>query len=470
MNSLPQLRILISLLSALGLPANAYGTSLTNTSIPNSPESECIQLITPGTYGTFDTMCVFVDNETVSATQAITRDTNGNGLLDRIELYFDKALSKPNALMATVRSPAIRGVSNTFDIQSITPSGRTTPETIYYVNLKEDRSLDEAQTGWIPAIRLAALENINPVVVEVIDGAGPVIVSASEIIRNLNPRAKKNTVTILFSEPIKTATARQLLWTDAPRDLFSVYALKDSAYIPLLSFLDSIPYFDKISLANTAPSVTFIARTCDFSNSQFINLKTSVLNGSTASFITDATTQHNKPAANNRLIPVIVYYDSCTMISAPNPCIPYPSIQSSDNILHVYSKSEATRKISRGGTLFQLTLSPQQTATAVTKVVGMSASLCIYDAIGNLVYKRFNHNAENDPTIQDLINNGTSWLPGQRRDLFFYWNGFNDVGMAVSPGIYRALVSITLKASDPVTNRIANQNFLPSVALVGVSR
>jgi hypothetical protein len=65
----------------------------------------------------------------------------------------------------------------------------------------------------------------------------------------------------------------------------------------------------------------------------------------------------------------------------------------------------------------------------------ITGALMIYDAVGNLVYSR-----KNDRDLVPPSWHATNWVPGEMRQLIFYWNGISDQDFKAAPGIYRIVV------------------------------
>jgi fibro-slime domain-containing protein len=112
------------------------------------------------------------DPSTLKPSTAVTRDSDGNGYLDRIELKYDSTVTlvKNPEGKITVRSNGI-----TFIADSVYSSNGTASGKIFYVILAEQRG-KELQTDWTPSLTISAFENIKPVnSLTASDGAGPVV-------------------------------------------------------------------------------------------------------------------------------------------------------------------------------------------------------------------------------------------------------------------------------------------------------
>ena len=91
----------------------------------------------------------------------------------------------------------------------------------------------------------------------------------------------------------------------------------------------------------------------------------------------------------------------------------------------------------------------------------MTGTLSIYDVAGNLVHFRKSF-ANILPQPWPL-----AWKPGETAQIGIYWNGLNDQGMRTLPGVYRALLRLSLTSVEQGETKA--QNFL-EVAQLGVRR
>ncbi len=157
---------------------------------------------------------------------AITRDTNGNGYLDRIDLYFTKAVAVDTQEIAQLIS-FMQGSGKNLRVVGIHPHS-SAQDTLWQVELEEVTNLG-LQTGWTPVMsgRIPVLINgtVNYVQLPgtmISDGAGPVIQKVTYFPPMLD--ANSDTLRIKLSEPV----LRDILIGVNPSELFNFYRAGDS--------------------------------------------------------------------------------------------------------------------------------------------------------------------------------------------------------------------------------------------------
>jgi hypothetical protein len=102
----------------------------------------------------------------------------------------------------------------------------------------------------------------------------------------------------------------------------------------------------------------------------------------------------------------------------------------------------------RAGTVLTFQIAPPSDSTQTVK-----GYIKIYDVIGNLV------NQANDP---DLIHSLPPGIGGSVYDVDLYWNGSNEIGMPVAPGVYRVVIYVEYKEAKYNNSRM--------VTNVGIAR
>lgn len=132
---------------------------------------------------------------------AVTRDDNGDGFLDGIDISFESAVSIPNSKISNVKV-VFQGI--TFVVDSISMGSDSTR---YRIWLQPNKSTD-FQTDWKPLLSFGGLDGIADIVnFECSDGAGPVAVRAlyypGELRSKNNPNGTPDTLLISVSESVQ---------------------------------------------------------------------------------------------------------------------------------------------------------------------------------------------------------------------------------------------------------------------------
>jgi fibro-slime domain-containing protein len=159
----------------------------------------------------------------VSLSFAITRDNNGNGYLDAIELHFDTLLSSAQASY-NLSGFIVKHNDKTYTVTGL--AGKSgAADSVFILTLKEDNS-GPLQTDWelkvtgeLPLLKNgSAVESARWANVATRDGAGPVIDRAIYYPgKGLNG---SDTLRVLLSEPVKAST----LLNSTPTTTFLYYS------------------------------------------------------------------------------------------------------------------------------------------------------------------------------------------------------------------------------------------------------
>lgn len=171
-----------------------------------------------------DSLGIAIIGPPSSLDSAVTRDVNGDGYLDEIELYFNKPVTFPAGMSGANFSIIYNGV--TFNVDSIGgmgPNGET--NTHFVVYLQED-STAQPQTEWRPLVSITGIQGSNDIKnITAKDGAGPVIWTVTKTINNPEDRTQ-DVVTVTFSEPIVGPKGSPFAWsTLEPSLVLTVYRL-----------------------------------------------------------------------------------------------------------------------------------------------------------------------------------------------------------------------------------------------------
>jgi hypothetical protein len=379
-----------------------------------------------------DSVWVTIAGQPASLVSAITRDVNGNGYLDHIELRFERpVVITPGSTSLRVAMPS----GDTIVVDSIRGNNGTSKDSVFIVYLDELQN-NVPQTAWTPVITATPdIKGIAPInKFPTIDGAGPVIWSVVKNVKSLDDRTQ-DVVTITLSEPIQSSDGSSFKIGGQPNLVLYVWT-KDSsgAYLRDSIVLDSIKTFDAIS--SDGKTITF-----RMTNGRDLTARDYISINAADGAIADKSRQINLPSTNNQKVQVVSIETIPNVLKVgPNPCRPslqFPPGQSPKTIV-LEDAPDAKNWVKTGGTILQVKI--MITGDPKQKITGY---LRIYDVVGNLVNK-----AENN---RNLINPDWSNV-STVRDVNIYWNGVNGQGMKSAPGAYQAMLYLTFhNANGQVT-------------------
>ncbi len=383
---------------------------------------------------------------------AITRDTDGDGLLDGIDLIFNKGVTLPQGFLFP--GMTIQYNNTIFQIDSIS-GNHGQKDTIWHLVLKENVT-EVPQTAWTPTISYAGF---NPLQLESIinlkttDGAGPVIWKVTKQINDIEDR-KKDLITIEFSEPVvRVIDGSKPTSADAPYKMFYVWELNsEGKYVRVDSVLIGI---NNILSYNGTQLQFFTSNGVDISSRYFFSLTDSIpylkdVNGGAG----------NTPVLNNRKSMVlIINTKNPPLYSVPNPAVPTfrrtgPGVF---NIVHEMNARSWVRT-DNGGTVitFPIVLPDGNEKD----LIRLRCQVKIHDIAGNLVASKEHPNIFT--TIpQGAIGNTTVY------SIDLYWNGSNSEGMKVAPGIYKVVVTLDYSGDPKILKKYKDSRH---VGLIGIGR
>jgi hypothetical protein len=244
---------------------------------------------------------------------AITRDNNGNGFLDRIELHFSGKTTIPATgaqitFSGTYASDPVTGAHNLpyasyLTVDSVASLNQTGTDSVFLIDLAEPTrgspGYSYFQTGWTPAVSITWTQATVPAFM-CTDGAGPVIVSVVKTITNHRDRST-DLVAVTFSEPIRSGVNDFSLLT-RPQSVFKVWDDETpQAPVEDPSMLDSIGSFYNLDATKTKLSF-YMTNNKDLDSSNYVGLA----RNNAATPLTDARFPPNPPAENNRYVKVEV--------------------------------------------------------------------------------------------------------------------------------------------------------------------
>ena len=365
-----------------------------------------------------------------NVTTAITRDRNGNGYLDAIEIHFDRVVE-----MTELSVNNFTGVCYLTTCYNNQLTGlERLDSTTYLLTFAEDSTLKVPQTSWRPSFEIIGTPTIAEGTVTTVDGAGPVIWSITKDVRS-------EIVTVILSERVKNAlTGGALEVNVAPATVFNVYLKNsDNSFTLLPTMLDSIEVFEKVLFDSVL--VFTMSNGEDLSQVHWMNLETNpaVVRDNP----TDAVPNTPHPDNVKRMVQLVNQKDDMTV--APNPARANFS-HVGPGILTLTSSQDHVKWAERlEGVLIQVVFTPPADSTPV------AVTLKFYDQIGNIVnwihvddimkYLKSHCSLSAITSVPDTVCtknlNSASVLI-----LKHYWNGSNRKGMKVAPGLYRVVYLI----------------------------
>ncbi|MBN1309441.1 MAG: fibro-slime domain-containing protein [Chitinispirillaceae bacterium] len=377
----------------------------------------------------------------ITLENARTRDADGNGYLDRLELTFSRPVAIPEEY--EFNDVLIRYRDEFFTIDSIIGAGGDA-DSVWVVVLKENVT-DDPQTGWVPMVSFGrdetiGLDSVADLVAE--DGAGPVVWEVSKTITTTKDR-KQDVVTVEFSEPIQrnTGEGQSISITDQIEMILYVWeAVPDSAdsnqvnYVLLDSMLVGIENLQSID----ERKLTFLVLNgVDIAPRHFISVRMTVSDsGDTTAYITDRAEEPNLPEYENQKVRVTIEGPAPQKIDvAPNPSRP-TAAHVPAGVLTADYYPDAKRWVyeENAGVLMRFTMTLPPPEELGSSNIESKCIVKIYDFAGNPV-----HSAVSDDFYNKLPKNVRSGSVSVY-DIDLYWNGINKAKVPVAPGIYRVVV------------------------------
>ena len=374
--------------------------------------------------GIKDSMYVLIAGPGATLVSAVTKDVNGNGLLDEIVLTYDRKVTLPAdpAFLSSIYIVDPLHGNTVFAVDSIGGGlGRT--DSVFTLYLKEVTG-GKPQTAWTPHITVAGATGANDFVnFPTKDGAGPVIWTVTKTISNPENR-KQDVVVVTFSEPITGPGGTPFSWaTVKPSDVFTVYKLlPDGTYDTIPMALDSIMSFAE--LVNDSTLKFTMANGVDITANDYMNIK--AITGQ----VYDS--KGNAPVSDNRKAPVkVVGALPPRIVAVPNPSGP-TFVHQSPGVLNFENNPNARDwvRLEHAGTVITFQITPPTSGETV------DGTIIIYDAVGNRVTSAGPTNA-----LASLKYDPSNLSSAYAYDI--YWNGSNEQGLKVAPGVYRAIVYLS---------------------------
>jgi fibro-slime domain-containing protein len=415
------------------------------------PESGNIYSILTLNNKTFiDTVRVIVTPPAPIVNSACTRDLNGNGLIDEIDLTFNK---KTVLTPADVNKIAIskNGVWTIASIVPFTVNGL--PDSTRYKLILTERQTSTdpnnpvPQTSWRPTITFNNIATVQNGTTTALDSCPPVV---WDVMNSLSKDGNhsKDTIAVTFSEKIVDPLGNDFLAVAGHQPVLTFWAYNlqgdtlKKMFEGITTYLKNPSTYVFTSSGDTGMTVYFL-----MSNGQLLNDQNLVNILTPSSQIKDKNSG-NVPTPVNQKVrvrmkgpPIITIY--------PNPSpsnftrIPpgFLDLVHNDNA-RTWVKNDHSGIVISLGNIFRPS-ADQGTVKAYLK---------IYDVVGNIV---------NSATTNDLLKLNSG--PSVQQTVDIYWNGSNAKGMKVAPGVYRTVVYVEY----PPKSGYGDAKF---INMVGISR
>ncbi len=388
------------------------------------------------------TVFVKVIGPLITLVNARTRDVNGNGYLDQIELTFSRPIKIPEDYK--FNNIVIRYGEDFFTVDSIINAGKDS-STVWVLALKEIDN-KKPQTNWVPFISFGkdetiALDSVYNFVSE--DGAGPVVWGAYKTISNTGDR-RQDLIRIVFSEPVQRATGEGQSLTNTDKiDLilyvWEAYTDPSDPTKVLYRLIDSMLVgIDHLQTTGESELTFYTLNGVDIAPRHFVSIRVNITqSGDTTAYITDRAPDPNLPEYDNRKVRVVITGPAPQKIEvAPNPTRP-TTAHVPAGVLTAKHYPDAKKWVyeEKAGVLmrFTITLPPPG-----AKNVKSSCVVKILDFAGNPVNSAVTNNFL-DSLPKYILEGSVSVY-----DIDLYWNGYSKAKLPVAPGIYRVVVYVEI--------------------------
>jgi hypothetical protein len=394
----------------------------------------------------------------INLTRAITRDENGNGYLDHIELHFAQPVSLPANFSFSGLS--ISNGTIPFEVAGIEKNtGRS--DTVWSIAIKEIQN-KIPQTSWKPKISFDrnetySIAGASNVVCQ--DGAGPVVWYVENKLGKAEDHSE-DVVTVTLSEPVLRSNGSSLAFSDTPSVVFYVWkknSYDSTQFIMVDKILDGINAFTGVKTTSKDPKQSVVSfkmyNKKELSSSYYMNINIGTM------YISDNAQPPNLPNLNNQKVPVNVIPNIIEPISFPNPATADAS-RVNPGVLYVKHDPTARDDLKTGQHSGSIT-SIKVFIPPAGKGVYARCFLKIYDAVGNLVIQ-----AKNDNILDGLPTNTNLF------DVDFYWNGFTAQKSKAAPGVYMEVIYIEYWGSSAAKlyNDQIRKGKYPLVSMVGIAK
>lgn len=364
-----------------------------------------------------------------SLTSATTRDLNGNGYIDHIDMVFSGEINLDSTMLAGFLVKGNGYVFQPIGISMISDS-------IFRLNLREDTT-SFPQTAWTPDLSINLRSRVRPTVnFPTRDGCPPVVWSVKKFVVDAANRSH-DSVVITMSEKVKNATGGALSRDIPPSEVFNTWVLSGRTYVRVDTLLNGISAFTNIF--SDSIFVIIMTNGKDITTDNFFNVREERNN------LRDAP--GNFPDSTNQKVKVSIGGIVFRIIIGPNPA--RPTLLHADPMAFKHEPNAVVwAKAGQGVVISLQNLTRPQLPEDAQNVKG---SIKIIDVVGNTV-----NWAETSDLFSTIPNAG-----GTAPALDLYWNGLNREGMPVAPGVYRVVVYINY----PSRSKIADSRVITKVGI-----
>ncbi len=425
-----------SVTDSLHAPSRANNTSQIYYAATFVEHDEAGHLIACAADTSRDTICdniwIAIKGPLPRLDSAITRDYNGNGYLDAIELTFNRKLSFPDSFPLTniYISYSYKGTNVVLPVTSIVPApgGGDTTHFVLYLSENTVSVPGVPQTGWVPSISIGGLDDAEPISAVVMhDGAAPVIWDIVKRVSSTSERSRDR-VTVTFSEDVFGPNASPVQFSNTPEALFNVWRTEYGDTVADSSMFAGIATLSEVGSDYV---VFFMTNGENLTANNLLSLRTDTL------LLGDKF--ENTPNPNNQKVRVRVEGAIGPIHVGPNPM--YPTFQHFEERLANHEPQEAYEWAKRdGGAVMVAELLLPDKTTAPTYAA--DATMIVFDAVGNMVYS-----IESEGNVIP-----GEWLEermgSEVHQLVFYWNGITSDRRKAAPGIYRVVIYLDTKTEQ----------------------
>jgi len=386
---------------------------------------------------------------------AVTADRNANGYLDAIVIELDKPVNLATVDSATLAQGFLiaDGTNGTWSVVRVEPRpGGTMFDSVFVLVLAEKVN-GEPQTSWRPDVSytpIAAGTGIGTApAVEARDGAPPVIWSVIKIISETDD-PMYDIIKVIYSEEVVSAQtgSAPALVDKSPDSLFVVYVKTETGFVAVPGVLRGLTELDLVTDTSlTGQTLTMVEFRMTNGNELYANNYLGIRTDPECLITDRALPQHNTPDPDNVPARVVPYgQPAFNPVVYPNPAPPSPVAGTQWQFVPGHSPASYAE-----GARTWVRTHPGFAVEALLTVPDVGCSHVIrvyrrwYDIVGNLVGAAFcpdllSSMVARDPTL--VLNPGETVLAS------WIWDGYNQRGMPVAPGVYREVIYLDYECAD----------------------
>jgi fibro-slime domain-containing protein len=357
---------------------------------------------------------------------SVTRDFNGNGYPDAIEMSFNK-----NVFLDPQRDSAALIVhyrGDTLKVDSLAYRDGDSTTVIAYLaqptdTVGADGNPRRPPSDMRPVVEVVELGGAEGALDTCEDRVGPVIWMVTKVMESAWERSTDR-VTILFSEEIAEQEGSDISISHAPAELLQVWEY-DLSSGTLVERADVLRGISSLSAAHTNEGgvsvIEFVMENgADLKTRNLVSIRTpSVLRDQ----LLNAPHEQNRPVAVDLRTP-----PPEPSISYPSPARPAPTNPLYPPGVFTFKHEPLARHwvVRNGqGAIISFTI-PQ-----LPRGERVKGYFKIYDVAGNLV-----HADANGDLFEGIVEDVSAF------DFEVFWNGYNQNGMEVASGVYRYIIKI----------------------------